>query len=362
MARNNPFVGPKPLGARDPLYGRDRELRELRNLLTSERIVVLHSPSGAGKTSLINGKGGLIDTLDARFDVWVPAKLNALPAAGNRALPNRFLWSAMYEFERQFNKGEPAEPPQIKTLKEYVDLRRQPRKPTVLIFDQFEDILRLDPLMDESKREFLTQIGVVLLDDYVWALFALREDYLPPLEPYRRLIPTHLRNRYRLDLLEPAEARLAMVKTAEAGERRLTDDASDQLKTDLSTTEVAGKKITTPVQPLILQVTCHRLWQEVEKAGGNDPITVDDVTRFGKVKEALSEYYASSVSAIAGNDLALEWAIRDGAARTDRCRWLPHPGQKHNGGLNHFRGALEKAKSSSPRTRFRSPGTTFHNG
>jgi hypothetical protein len=52
----NPYVGPRSFTARDPvegrnLYGRDRELQELLQLLTVERIVLLFSPSGAGPTS-----------------------------------------------------------------------------------------------------------------------------------------------------------------------------------------------------------------------------------------------------------------------------------------------------------------------
>jgi hypothetical protein len=39
--RPNPFVGPRPFLPGEPLFGRDREIRALRNLLVAERIVVL---------------------------------------------------------------------------------------------------------------------------------------------------------------------------------------------------------------------------------------------------------------------------------------------------------------------------------
>ena len=51
--RPNPYVGPRSFQTGQKLYGRDRELRELASLLIAERIVLLHSPSGAGKSSLI---------------------------------------------------------------------------------------------------------------------------------------------------------------------------------------------------------------------------------------------------------------------------------------------------------------------
>src|SRR5690606_12378736 len=49
----NPYVGPRAFRAGERLYGRDHEVEELLDLLIAERIVLLHSPSGAGKTSLI---------------------------------------------------------------------------------------------------------------------------------------------------------------------------------------------------------------------------------------------------------------------------------------------------------------------
>ncbi|MFL5803456.1 MAG: hypothetical protein ACJ8CR_17155, partial [Roseiflexaceae bacterium] len=49
----NPYIGPRSFQTGETLYGRDREIRELLGLLIAERIVLLHSPSGAGKTSLV---------------------------------------------------------------------------------------------------------------------------------------------------------------------------------------------------------------------------------------------------------------------------------------------------------------------
>lgn len=46
----NPFVGPRPLEIGQRIFGRDREIDELYYLLSAERVVLLHSPSGAGKS------------------------------------------------------------------------------------------------------------------------------------------------------------------------------------------------------------------------------------------------------------------------------------------------------------------------
>ena len=48
--RDNPYVGPRAFEQGDPFYGRDREVMELLDLLIAERIVLLYSRSGVGKT------------------------------------------------------------------------------------------------------------------------------------------------------------------------------------------------------------------------------------------------------------------------------------------------------------------------
>ena len=52
-SRPNPYVGPRPFTEEEKLYGRESEIQNLTNLFIAERILLLHSPSGAGKTSLI---------------------------------------------------------------------------------------------------------------------------------------------------------------------------------------------------------------------------------------------------------------------------------------------------------------------
>ena len=47
MTRTNPYIGPRAFQTGEILYGRDREVEELLDLLIAERIVLLHSPSGA---------------------------------------------------------------------------------------------------------------------------------------------------------------------------------------------------------------------------------------------------------------------------------------------------------------------------
>ena len=65
----NPYVGPRAFTRGETLYGRDREVLDLIDLVVAERIVLLYSPSGAGKTSLL--QAALIPALEEQ-DFVVP--------------------------------------------------------------------------------------------------------------------------------------------------------------------------------------------------------------------------------------------------------------------------------------------------
>ncbi len=91
---SNPYPGPRPFTAGEKLYGRDPEVSRLFYLLCAERIVVLHSPSGAGKSSLLNAR--LVPRLRGdRFYVWPTIRLSEEPANGG----NRFVRSAVSSLE-----------------------------------------------------------------------------------------------------------------------------------------------------------------------------------------------------------------------------------------------------------------------
>ena len=51
--RTNPYVGPEPSASASTCTDRAREIGELCDLLIAERVVLLYSPSGAGKSSTL---------------------------------------------------------------------------------------------------------------------------------------------------------------------------------------------------------------------------------------------------------------------------------------------------------------------
>ncbi len=298
-SETNPYVGPRPFESGQTLYGREREIAALRYMLTSERIVLLYSPSGAGKSSLINA--GLLPRLVNRFDIWGPARLNLVPPDGNG---NRYVWSTIAALEKSETFPE-------MTLAEYAAQRPRERNPLIL-FDQFEEVLRLDPVDLPAKRLFFEQLGEMLRDPSIWALFILREDYLAPLDPYRRLLPTQLQNRYRIDRLTREMAMQAIENPVERTSRKYAPGVVETLAENLAKIKVQqpdGSFREEPgvyVEPLQLQVVCYDLWEKLKPS--ERTIRLDKV---GDIGEALSNYYVHAVKSSADGIENTERLIRE---------------------------------------------------
>ena len=294
----NPYPGARPFERGETLYGRDQELTQLFYQLSGERIVVLHSPSGAGKSSLVDA--GLVPRLAERFDVWPSIRFSSpAPSVGNRFVRSAVLSLEEGLPERVRRPVEDIAGP-TRTLAQYI--RERPLRPgappsIVLFFDQFEEVLTLDPLDLVAKREFFGQLGEALKESYVWALFGLREEYLARLDPYRDDVPTRLGNTFRIDLLTVEAAKEAIRRPAEEAGRAFARDAAERLASDLAMVSVqqpdgSSEKVRGDrVEPLPLQVVCRRLWDELSP----ETQTIG-VEHLQDVDAALAAYYESCVA------------------------------------------------------------------
>lgn len=293
----DPFVGPQPFGKDNTIYGRELEISELRYLVGAKRIVLLHSPSGAGKSSLLMAANGLLAKLRAseRFEIFGPARVN-VPSSGAQ---NRFAFSAINEFEKR--RAEGARPPETfatDTLTSYL-AERAPERSPLLIFDQFEEVLSEDAGNKQSKHAFFDQLGELLYQPHVWALFVIREDFLAALQPYAKQVPTHLQNRYRLDLLRREDQAIhCLVQPIVQQGRHFAPGVAEGVLSDLSS---GGDT----VEPLQLQVVGTNLWRNIKD---RDPAIAIATADFGRIDDALSSYYNSQVRQ--PDDPALERRIR----------------------------------------------------
>ncbi len=320
MKRPNPYPGPNPFQHGQTLYGRDQELRDLAELLKPERIVLLYSPSGAGKTSLI--QAALIPALEAakpKFRVLPPMRVGLeRPPEASRA--NRYLLSLLQSLEKDLPADQQMKPDDWvePSLEWYLERHTQTGdrgEYVVLIFDQFEEILTVDPTDVAAKEAFFREIGQVLRDGQRWALFAMREEFVAGLDPYLRFIPTRLASTYRLDLLDELAALDAIRKPARDAGVEFTSGAGRMLVDNLRTVQVQRPDGSTVpsldphVEPVQLQVVCRRMWEG--PAPDDGLIDEADVSSVGDVDSALRSYYAEAVASVAAATGVPERAIRD---------------------------------------------------
>jgi len=313
-----PYVGPRAFETGEKLYGRKRETKRLLNLLIAERIVLLYSPSGAGKTSLI--QAALIPELEAEgFQVLPPMRVNMEAIESSSAsVKNRNIFSLLLSLEEALPSEAqiPVSELADMTLDDYLSrVRTEENDGDVLIFDQFEEILTVDPTDREAKIDFFEQVGKALQDRERWALFSMREEFIAALDPYLLPIPTRFSTTFRLELLGVKAALQAAQEPARSENVHFTDAAANKLIDDLrtmrflrldgSTAEALGHY----VEPVQLQVVCRRLWERL--AADVVEIDINDVEDVGDVDSALRGYYAERVAAIAAETGVRERAIRD---------------------------------------------------
>lgn len=311
----NPYPGARPIQYGEPIHGRSRELAELRSLLIARRIVLLYSPSGAGKSSLVNA--GLRPELEQRgFHVLPTVRVGSTGAVEGPAR-NPYALSTIDSLEegRPENQKLTADELATISLAEYFTrITADGADDPCFVFDQFEELFTLDPTDVEAKRAFLTELGVALRDEGRWALFAMREDYVAQLDPFLDLLPTDLATRYRLDLLTHDPAMDAVRLPAASRGVLFTQEAARTLIDDLSKVKIKRGndviQVDGPyVEPVQLQVVCRRLWS-TERADQRQ-IGLDDVRRLGSVDQALADFYVDAVRQAVVESGVSEREIRD---------------------------------------------------
>jgi WD40 repeat protein len=335
------FVGPRPFRTGEKLYARERECADLVSLLISERVVLLFSPSGAGKTSLV--QASLVPAMrHEEFDVPVdnptgdgppqpldPAviiRVNREPDPADPPGSNRYLLSILAALENHRPREQRRPLGQLASLRlsQYLNeafpecadgVVTEPGAtfhPLLLLFDQFEELLRLDPTDTAAKWEFIHQLSEALRNRRRWILLAMREEYVATLLPFGRALPTQLTASYRLELLRTDDgARLAIEEPVHAAGVQFEDGLVDKLINELRQVRVQqsdgtfAAKAGDFVEPVHLQVICRRLWQK-----RHDPRCISHAdlkalagTQGSGVDAILGDYYAEQVHTAASSDV-----------------------------------------------------------
>src|SRR5215213_8772762 len=322
-----PYVGPRSFRKeqRQFFFGRDEEADELVSIITAHSAVLLYSQSGAGKTSLLNAK--LIPKLeeDENFHVLPPMRvqgqlpanlkvgrqtnifvLNALMSCGTFDVTKSNMGTTFCDFVGQCGQhtNEYGEP-----------------KPTVMVFDQFEELFTSYPGRWADREDFFRQIGEVLEGNpkkglpgnpLLRVIFCMREDYIAELDPYLPLLPEKLRTRFRLEHLRENKALTAIKKPLEKTDRAYAPGVAEQLVKNLL--RIPTQSMTdTPmmglyVEPVQLQVVCQSLWDNLMPQ--ETVITAEHLEKYGDVSEALSRFYEKSIESVSKDTGVSEETLR----------------------------------------------------
>jgi len=316
----------------DYFFGREYEAREVTELLVAERAILLYSPSGAGKTSLIQAR--LIPALEKRFDVRPTVRLGRERPGSEHSgpgRPNRYLESAL----RSLGWTGAGPLPVLRTYLDSLPVAAG-KKAHVLIFDQFEEVFTLNPGDIAAKREFFQQLAKVLdpaqeLTDgkrppaRYWALFAIREEYLGALDLYLPLLPCRLTN-FRLNLLDERKTMAAIQGPAKICGRTVTDEAAKQVFGSLCRRTVVRPGRSEPemieasfIDPVHLQIVCQEVWRTLDpsklevtaadlrrQAPSPDGSSTQGMDRDAcdRIDEALIEYCRRAIESAAGGTVA----------------------------------------------------------
>jgi WD40 repeat protein len=299
----NPYPGTCAFETADSrwFHGRRREAGELLSLVVSCRAVLLCSPSGAGKTSLI--QAALLGSLQGlrRAVVLPPARVGD-PVPSGHEPANVHAFSVFQHLLPPSRLPEAAGWTLAEGLAEILD----PEAPCFLILDQFEEIFTTHPDRFPQRKVFFEQLGEALgRHRRLSLLLAMREDFVAQLTPFLPLFPDRLRARLRLDLLDEAAALAAvMLPAKEAGISFRDEATARRLVDDLRRERVAGadgqpvEQLGQYVDPVHLQLVCRRLWDGLP--AGASEIGPEQIKKAGGVDATLAGYYAEEVERVAG--------------------------------------------------------------
>jgi WD40 repeat protein len=309
-------------------FGRDHEIKLLRDHVLDGQVTVLYGRSGLGKTSLL--QAGLFPTLRERHLLPIYIRFDLKPGA---APLTQQLHHAVRDSIRA-DVPDPMLPSDEESLWEYLhrmnfelwSARNYPLTP-VIVLDQFEELFTLGERVPELVDTFRNELGD-LVENRIPAelatridndeavarrfnlrshnyklLISLREDFLPDLEAWCRLIPSLARSRVRLLHLRVNEAFDAVHEPAadmmspELARRVVGIIAGENLAQGRAPAAPElvfsdGQQTAAEVEPALLSLFCRELNEERKRRGlaRFDEQLIDEASH-----DTLSNYYESCV-------------------------------------------------------------------
>jgi hypothetical protein len=224
----SPWPGPRPFEEGDDglLYGRDDDIWDIIDAVDSQMpIIEISAETGMGKTSLI--QAGLLPTLRSERDVkLVVSRTWSGKVAKGEELFCRSIWrdAKLDDLRAQWADGAEIGRDAVRTTLRHL----QAEGDVVLVFDQFEELLRRDRQLGE---EMLRVIGDVASEFDVTQIISLRSEFKHLLKSLERRLGGEKSIRHK-EVKEPVDldALIRQPPAALSPPLLVTDGAANVLK------------------------------------------------------------------------------------------------------------------------------------
>lgn len=319
------YPGAKPFQTKESFifYGRENDATELYQLIGLEPLVVLHSKSGIGKSSLINA--GLIPKVKT-VEEFQSFNIRFFANTKEKAeTPLEITFSTISSRSKLLDKIRPKE--EDNSLWYYLkswQLSQPPGQGILLIFDQFEELFTYS---EEDVEQFARQLSEALYttlpqpyclrrkaefekdSQYLNAeelaqldlplnlrvLMAIRSDRMSLLKKLKQYLPTILSADYELQPLTKDQAEDAILSPAYNKNNFATpvfDYSDEAIEFLLDYLSESGKET---IESFQLQILCEYIERNVVKKSGKTNIEQTDISNPDQI---LENYYFDKISAI----------------------------------------------------------------
>jgi tetratricopeptide (TPR) repeat protein len=302
-----PYVGLRAFLAEDHdrFFGRTQESHEVAALWRSNKLTVLYGASGVGKTSLL--QAGVLPALDSEgTDVLPIGRVSAGALSANSTTSNTAVLTLLSALAPERSPDELAGLSILRFLQQR-EVRRDrygDPLPILLAIDQAEELFSEFSYRPEITRRFINGLARALREcRETRLLLTVREDRLPSILPYERILAGRSYVRFRLLPFGAAAALEAVQRPLRGTGRRFERGVARELVQDLRTVKVTNARGETThlrietVDPVQVQVVCSALWDSLPDTAR--VITSAHVRRYGDVERFLASFCSRTLSSVA---------------------------------------------------------------
>lgn len=279
-------------GDNELFFGRDHEIDDLATLVQNHRIVVLHGPSGTGKSSLI--QAGLRHALQHEM-VWLDVPPAVDPASEPLVLLQERARAALGDAGEAPNGAEP------EALLAAIHARW--KRPVLVVLDQFEELFQRRSKQDiEAACHALARALRRATGNAapIHVLFSVRADYLGHLSYLQTELRGILENNLLLEPLGEDATRLAIEMPFELAGFEIPRPLVERIRRDLTD---QGQ-----VSPVELQLVCQALFERAVSSGER-AIDEDAYKKLGGAGQVLARHLTRAEQGWSSDTASAVWLI-----------------------------------------------------